>query len=57
MIMNIVWSNSTRKKKHLAKKNLIADSSQENHKEFIKYNKWILQSQQKFRSEKHNVFT
>ena len=32
------------------------DSLRENHKEFIKNNKLILKSQQRFRSEKHNAF-
>ena len=31
-------------------------SLRENHKEFIKNNKLILRSQQRFGSEKHNVF-
>ena len=29
----------------------------ENHKEFIKYNKPILKTQQRFKSKRHNVFT
>ena len=29
----------------------------ENHKEFIKNKKFMLKSQQRFRSEKHNIFT
>ena len=33
------------------------DSLRKNHKEFAKNNKLILKSQQKFRSEKHNIFT
>ena len=33
------------------------DSSGENHKDFIKNKKLILIEQQRFRSEKHNVFT
>ena len=32
------------------------DSLRQNHKEFIKTNKLTLKSQQRFRSEKHNVF-
>ena len=34
-----------------------ADSLRENHEEFIKINRSILKSQQRFRTEKHNVFT
>ena len=33
------------------------DSLRENRKEFIKINKSILKSQQRFRSEKNNLFT
>ena len=33
------------------------DILRENHKKFLKNNKLILKSQQKCRSEKHNVFT
>ena len=33
------------------------DNLWESHKEFIKNNKLILKSKQRFRSEKHNVFT
>ena len=33
------------------------NSSRGNHKELIKSDKKILKSQQRFRSEKHNVFT
>ena len=33
------------------------DCLRENHKEFIKDNKLMLRSQQRYRSEKYNVFT
>ena len=33
------------------------DNLRKNHREFIKNKKWILKSQQRFRSGKHNVFT
>ena len=33
------------------------DNLRESHKEFIKNNKLILKSQQRFRSKKYNVFT
>ena len=33
------------------------DSIKENHKEFIKSNKSILKIRQRFKSERHNVFT
>ena len=33
------------------------DSVKENHKEIIKNNKSTLKTQQKFKSERHNVFT
>ena len=39
------------------KNNLNADNLQKNHTEFIKNNKLILKSQQRFSWEKHNVFT
>ena len=33
------------------------DGIKKNHKEFIKNNKLILKAQQRFKSERHNVFT
>ena len=39
------------------KKKLDVDRLRENYKEFIKNNKLIIKSQQRFRSEKHDVFT
>ena len=42
---------------HLEKYTFNVHNLQENHKWFIKSNKFILKSQQRFRSEKHNVFT
>ena len=42
---------------HLEKNKTDVDSLEEDPKEFIKYNKLILTTQQRFRSEKHNVFT
>ena len=41
----------------LEKNKLDKDSLRENYKEFIKNNRLILKSLQKFRAEKHNVFT
>ena len=42
---------------HLEKKKTDVDSLKEGQKEFIKNNKLLLKMQQKFRSEKHYVFT
>ena len=42
---------------YLEKNKMDIDSIKENHKEFIKNNKSILKIQQKFKSERHNVFT
>ena len=42
---------------HLEKYKIHTNSIQENHKEFIKNNKSILELQQKFKSEWHNVLT
>ena len=39
---------------HLEKNKTDANSLQEDHKEFLKNNKSILKTQQRFRSEKHN---
>ena len=39
------------------KKEIHIDSIKENHKEFIKNNKSISKTQQRFRYERHNVFT
>ena len=38
-------------------KKIDVDSLQEDHKEFIKNRKLILQTQQTFRSKRHNLFT
>ena len=43
--------------KHSEKNKIDADSLKEDQNEFIKDNKLILKTQQRFRSEKHNVFT
>ena len=40
---------------HLENNKIDVDSLKEDHKEFIKSNKLILKTQQRFRSEKHNV--
>ena len=42
---------------HLGKSNIGLDSLEEDQKEFIKYNNIILKTQQRFRSENHNIFT
>ena len=39
------------------KRDVEVDSLRKSHKEFIKNIKLILKTQQKFRNEKHNVFT
>ena len=39
------------------KTRLNTESFKENHNEFIKNNKLILKTQQRFKSERHNVFT
>ena len=41
---------------HLENNKTDVDSLKEDHKEFIKSNKLILKTQQRFRSEKHNVW-
>ena len=45
------------KKKQLENYKTDVDSFRKIHKEFIKDNKLIVKSQQRFRSEKHNAFT
>ena len=42
---------------HLEKNKIDVDSFKEDNNEFIKNNKLILKTQQRFRNEKHNVFT
>ena len=42
---------------HLEKNEIVLNSSKEDKKEFVKNNKLILKTQEKFRSETHNVFT
>ena len=41
---------------HLEKK-IDADSLKKGYKEFIKYNELILKTQQRFKSERHNILT
>ena len=55
-IMNILKKKSNSKIKQLEKLNLMWTVFEKNHKESIRNNKLILKSQQRFRSEKHNVF-
>ena len=55
---NCLEVNQLKKEINYQEKNKLAiNSLLENHKEFIKNNRLILKSQQKFRSEKYNVFT
>ena len=42
---------------HLERNENYTDSLKKDHKEFIKNNKLILKTQQRFKSEGHNVFT
>ena len=42
---------------HLETNENDVDSFKKDHKEFIKNNKLILKTQQRFRSERHNIFT
>ena len=42
---------------YLGENDIEVDSLRENHKEYIKSNRLILISRQRFKSEKHNVFT
>ena len=46
-----------RKINYLRKKKTDLDSLKEDQKEFVKNNKVILKTQQRFKSERHNVFT
>ena len=52
-------SNSTRKKNlnHQGKNKTDIDNLKKDHKEIMKNNKLILKTQQRFKSEKENVFT
>ena len=42
---------------HLEKNKIDIDHVKESHTEFTKSNKSILKAQQRFKSERHNVFT
>ena len=42
---------------HLEKNKIQADCLKEHQKEFVKNNNLILKTQQRFKSERHNVFT
>ena len=46
-----------RKINYLRKKEIDVDSLKEDQKEFVKNSKLILKTQQRFKSERHNVFT
>ena len=46
-----------RKTNYLRKKKIDVDSLKEDQKELLKNNKLILKTQQRFKSERHNVFT
>ena len=46
-----------KKTNHLEKSKINIDSLKKNHEEFIINNKSILKTQQRFKSEMHNVFT
>ena len=45
------------KRNNLEKNKIDLDSLKKYHKEFIKNNKLILKTQQRFKSERHNIFT
>ena len=45
------------KANHLEKNKINIGRIKENHKEFIKNNKSILKTQQRYKNERHNVFT
>ena len=45
------------KKDCLAKNEITTDSLKRNHKQFLRNNKSILKTQQRFKRERHNVFT
>ena len=42
---------------YLEKNEINVDSVKKDHKEFIKSNKLMLKTQQRFKSEGHNIFT
>ena len=57
VIKRCLEAPQTENKINDSEKNKVAvDSLKEDHKDFIKNNKLILRTQQRFRSEKHNVF-
>ena len=45
------------KRSYLGKSKINVDSLKSDHKEFIKFNKLILKTQQRFKSERHHAFT
>ena len=55
-IMKAVQNHLNLEENHLEENKINADSL-EDQKEFIKNNKLILKTQQRFKSERHNVFT
>ena len=55
-IIKTVKKQLSLKINHLEKKNIDVDSPKEDHKEFIKNNKFMSKTQQRLISEKHNIF-
>ena len=55
--MKIIKTQFENKINHPEKNKFDIDHVKENHKEFIRSNKLILNIQQRFKNEKHSVFT
>ena len=55
-IIKIVATQLEDKMNQLEKNKVNTESLRENHKEFIKNNKLILKTQQRFKRERHSVF-
>ena len=56
-IIKTVLKQLENKINHLGKNEIDIDILKKDHKEFIRNNKLILKTQQRFKSERHNTFT
>ena len=56
-IIKTVLKQLENKINHLGKNEIDIDILKKDHKEFIRNNKLILKTQQRFKNERHNVFT
>ena len=57
LLITLETAQTENKTNYLGKSKIAVGSLKEDHEKFIKMNKSILKTQQRFKSEKHNIFT